>query len=158
MFDFSKIGLKPRYINGFKPVATENQITELEQYCGHILPENYKSILRNFNGGAPDATYFDAIDKETHVPLEWKLSDFYFLDENKDTPSNIWWVIEQFQGVMGPNTLPFADDGMHQIFYLKWVNSVPQVWFLAYLDIEEPETYFLKDSFDELLGALYRAD
>jgi hypothetical protein len=59
---------------------------------------------------------------------------------------------------MGPNTLPFADDGVQQFFYMKWVNDIPQVWFLAYLDLDEPETYLVVDSFDELLGALYAAE
>lgn len=56
---------------------------------------------------------------------------------------------------MGPNTLPFADDGVEQIYYMKWVNNVPQVWFLEYLDLEEPETSLVMNSFDELLESLY---
>jgi hypothetical protein len=144
-----------RYTTGFKPAATETQIEELEKHCGHILPENYKSILRNFNGGAPEVTYFDVIDEDTGVPLEWTLHKFYYLDNHKEIPANIWWVIENYSEFLGANTLPFADDGIQQIYYMKWVDDEPQVWFLAYLDIEEPETFFLMNSFDELLAALH---
>ncbi|KTC84358.1 SMI1/KNR4 family protein [Legionella drozanskii] len=158
MFDFSKIGMKPTYSSNFEPPATEDQIAELERYCGHSLPENYKIILRNYNAGSPEAKYFDAIDEETGVLLEWKLHNFYILDDDKEIPANIWWVIENYQDIMGPNTIPFADDGLQQIYYMKWVNNVPQVWFLTYLDLEEPETHFVINSFDELLDALYVAN
>lgn len=155
MFDFSKIKMEPSYTTGFKPAATDAQIAELEKHCGHVLPENYKTILKNYNGGHPEARYFDVIDEEIGIPLEWKIYKFYYLDDNKKIPANIWWVIENYTEIMGPNTLPFADDGLQQVYYMKWVNNVPQVWFLAYLDLEKPETYFVMNSFDELLVSLY---
>ena len=158
MFDFSKIEMIPSYGTDFEPAATDAQIEELEQHCGHTLPKNYKTILKNYNGGQPKAKYFNVMNEELGIPGEWKLYNFYFLNENKTSPANIWWLIENYIEYMGPNTLPFADDGDDQVFYIKWINNVPQVWFLAYLDLEEPETYLVVDSFDKLLGALYAID
>ncbi len=158
MFDFSKIGMKPTYGEDFFPSATEEQIKELEDYCGHTLPENYKTILKKYNGGQPEAKYFDVIDEEFGVPCEWKLYDFYILNNNKESSSNVWWIVEQYPEFLGPNTLPFADDGLQQFYYLKWVDDVPQVWFLAYLDRDYPETYLVMESFDKLLESLYAVD
>lgn len=154
MFDFSKIGMIPSY-GDFKPAATNAQLEKLEQHCGHPLPENYKTILRDYNAGEPTAKYFHVMDEEEGVPGEWELGIFYHLDENKKTPADIWWLIENYTDLMGPNTLPFADDGLQQIYYMKWVDNIPQVWFIEYLDLEEPETYFVMESFDKLLDALY---
>ena len=158
MFDFSKIKMKPSYTTGFKPPATDAQIAELEQHCGHALPENYKTILKNYNGGHPETRCFHVIDPETGVAGEMEIYKFFYLDSHKEIPANIWWRIENYTEFMGKNTLPFADDGVQQIYYMKWVNDVPQVWFLAYLDLEEPETYMVMNSFDELLDDLYASN
>lgn len=155
MFDFNKIKMMPRSSKGFKIPATDEQISELEIYCGHKLPENYKNILKNFNGGSPQASFFDVVDRETGIQLEKELAEFYFLDDNKSMPDNIWWVIKTYGKLLGPDILPFADDGLQQVYYLKWKNNVPQIWFLSYLDLDEPEAYLMKNSFDDLLESLY---
>jgi len=159
MFDFSKIGLLPTHIDGFRPAATDAQIAELEQHCGYPLPENYKLILRHYNGCCPTAKYFDVID-EDGIPGEWTLYDFYTLDQDKESPANIWWTIKHYGADMGPNTIPFAEDRADQIYYFKWVNDAPQVWMIGYdydveaEDVSEPGVFVL-DSFDTLLNSLY---
>lgn len=158
MFDFKIIGMRPSYSENFKSGATEEQIMDLEKHCGHPLPESYKFLLKNYNGSRPKAKYFDVIDEEDGIPLEYELGDFYIVDENRNIPSNIWWVIQNYSEYIGPDTLPFADDGINQIYYMKWINNVPQVWFLIYLDVDEPEIYCVSNSFDELLGALYNVN
>lgn len=157
MIDLSKIGIIP-LDDDFTLGVTEAQIVELENHFGHSLPENYKLILKNYNGSGPMEKYFDAIDEETGIPLEYKFSVFYYVDEHKKLPGNIWWVIEDYSSILGPNTLPFAHDGIHQIYYLKWVNETPEIWYFVYLDRDEPETFRVINSFDELLGALYNAE
>jgi cell wall assembly regulator SMI1 len=154
MFDFSKIKMRPSYTTNYKPSATDAQIAQLENHCGHSLPENYKEILKNYNGAESGAKYFSVVTNEG-VHCERELHDFFYLDNNKNSPGNIWWNIEHFNEYMGPNTIPFANDGVNQVYFMKWVNDVPQVWFLAYLDIEEPESWLVMESFDELLESLY---
>lgn len=158
MFNFNKIGMKPSYFSGYKPAATDAQIIEIEKHCGHNLPENLKTILRNYNAGEPEAKYFEVINPLTGLPGEMELYKFYHLDDKKEIPENIWWIINNYSQYIGPNTLPFADDGEQQFYYIKWVNNIPQVWFLAYLDLDEPESYFVMGSFDELLDALYASE
>ncbi|CAM2932185.1 SMI1/KNR4 family protein [Legionella worsleiensis] len=158
MFDFNKLEMTPIYSKDFRPGTSDEQIIELEKHCGHPLPENYKYILKNYNGSRPNFKYFDVIDEKDGIPLEYELGDFYIVDENRNKPSNIWWVIQNFSEYLGPNTLPFADDGIDQVYYMKWVNNIPQVWHLVYQDLDEPETYCVSNSFDELLEALYNAD
>lgn len=157
MFDFSNIGMKPRF-KDFKPSATETQLSELESYCENALPEDYKTILTKFNGGSPESNCFDYLDESSGVLLEGKLGKFFTLDADKDFPANIWYQIEKFAEYIGPNALPFADDGLQQIYYLKWVDKIPQVWFLAYLDLDEPEARIVKSTFPDLLNGLYNAD
>ena len=154
MFDFSKLKMRPRYPGGYKPAATAAQIDELEKYCGHSLPENYKRVLNDYNGSSPEAEYFDVIN-EDGVPGEYRLALFYYLDDNKNSRANIWWLIENYRHLMGQNALPFADDGLQQIYYLKWIDNIPQVWFLEYLDRDIAKTSCVKASFDELLESLY---
>jgi len=154
MFDFSKIEMTPGYGSNFELGATTSQIEEIEQYCGHALPENLKIILQHYNGGDPEARYFEVKD-DTEIPGEMEISRFFILNDEKDVPANIWWKIKNYGEYMGPQTVPFASDYAEHIYYLKWVNDVPQVWYLAYQDMEGTETYPVKDSFDDLLEGLY---
>jgi hypothetical protein len=82
-----------------------------------------------------------------------EIACFLFLKE-KEIPANVWWQIENYGENIGPNTLPFALDYASHIYYIKWVNEVPQVWY-AYRDMEGTETEFVKESFDALLEDLY---
>lgn len=158
MFDFKKLKMKPSHATGFEPPATNIKIAELEKHCRHTLPENYKIILKNYHGGMPEAKYFHVIDEETGLLGEMELYNFYLLNNDKSSSTNIWWLIQTYSKYIGNHALPFADDGLQQFYYMKWVNEIPQVWFLAYLDLAEPETFPVADSFDKLLDSLYAAD
>lgn len=155
MFDFKKIGIEPTDINGFTTPATENQITELEQYCKHVLPENYKYILKHYNGGSPKNKFFHVTPQGSATPGEWEIDKFYDLHSDKNKTESIWWIIENYKELIGVNSLPFGENDEQQIYYMKWVNNVPQVWLLNSQDLDEPESYFIMGSFDELLGSLY---
>ncbi len=155
MFDFNKIKKIPRRRTGFKPAATEEQIAMLEKHCGHDLPDNYKEILKSYNGSSPTSTYFVGNEEFLGGQGEYPLMEFYDIDDNLESPSNVWWQIKQFGKYMGPNTLPFADDGRQQVYFMKWVDNIPQVWLLVYLDLDSPKLRFVKNSFDELLESLY---
>jgi hypothetical protein len=158
VFDFSKIGMRPRYFSGYKLGVTEIQIKELENHYGHELPEHYKCILKNYHGGMPEAKDFGATDEDTGVPLGYELHNFFIVDEHTDRPLNIFWAIKNYSNLIGPGTLPFADDGYNRIYYMRWDKNAHQVWALKFMSEDELETYFLMNSFDELLGALYNAD
>lgn len=99
-----------------------------------------------------------AYNEDIGIPLGYELHNFFIVDECTDRPLNIWWVIEKYSELMGPNTLPFADDGYNRIYYIKWENNEPQVWVLVFLSEEEPDTYRLLNSFDKLLEALFYVD
>ena len=109
----------------------------------------------NYNRGLLGANCFDVTDVETGIPFQYEITRFYVLDDRQDLSANIWWQIEHYKDFIGPNTIPFADDGLKQIYYMKWVNDVPQVWYLTYLDLEKPEAQLVMESFDKLLEALY---
>lgn len=158
MFDFSKIGIKPGFASGYKPEVTDTQISKLEKHFGHALPANYLFYLKNYHGGISEAINFGAYNEDIGLPLGYELRNFFIVDELTDRPLNIWWNIEEYSEFMGSDTLPFADDGDNRIFYLKWENNIAQVWVLVFLSEEGPDTYFLLNSFDELLGSLFYSD
>ena len=79
MFDFKKINIRPPFSSGFELKPTQAEIAELEKYCGHSLPDDYKYILEHFNGGYPETNKFESLDIETGIPLEFEISKFFFL-------------------------------------------------------------------------------
>lgn len=154
MFDFSKIKMSPAYSKNFGSGATEEQIIELEKYCGYTLPDSYKFILKNYNGGEPETKELCVFDEEMGVTVAYGLQEFYVVDEHKELPINIWQAIEKYSSLIGPGALPFAEDGYNCVYYFKYIQNVAQVWCLAFMEDEEPENFLLFNSFDELLGAL----
>lgn len=113
---------------------------------------------KNYNGGEPGTKDFDVVDEETEVPLGYELSDFYSVGEHKELPVNIWWAIKKYSGLIGPNTLPFASDCYNRIYFFKWSSDTPQIWVLIFMSEEEPNIYFLLNSFEELIESLYNGD
>ena len=154
MFDFNRLGITPTYTDEFETPASDEHIAKLEQYCQHPLPERFKVILKNYNGGSPAANNFNAMDEDG--PLGGcTITNFYFLNDETFFPNNIWWLIEHEGRNIGMHNLPFADDGHQQIYYMKWVNDMPQVWYYQYLDLDEPRQFKIANSFDEFLDSLY---
>jgi hypothetical protein len=149
MFDLSKLTIYPNSGNGFNPAATHAEIEELTQYFGDVLPKNYTEILKKYNGGYPELSYFD-VDELTYT-----LAYFFSLGETKDSSINIWWAIHSLSKITGAGTLPFASSGIDEIYFLKPVNGQMEIWILRYDELKEPKMDFVIGSFDALLNALY---
>ena len=131
MFDFSKINMRPRNGIDFKPAATDAQIAELEKYCGHTLPENYKTILRTYHYSSPKVNCFHVMDEVIGIPGEYELGTFYFLDDNNKTGVTIILLDEQMDhgDIIAKNEfnfkakVPFAEGLKRTIdWYKKQVN------------------------------------
>jgi hypothetical protein len=147
----------------FKATPDQTQLAELEQYFGHPLPDSLKEIFIHYNGCRPGLNYF--ADNE-----DSSLRHFYFLNDERETISNIWWAISTYSEFLAPETLPFAEDRYGGVFFLKWVDGAAQVWLFQcgdqpfeydYDNEEEnneemPVAYrCIANSLDELLEALY---
>ncbi|KTD18480.1 ankyrin repeat domain-containing protein [Legionella jordanis] len=142
----------------FKPAPTASQFAELEQHFGHPLPASLKEILTHYNGCFPLLNYYGDDEYSS-------ISFFYGLDENRDSPANIWWSIDSFSKYLGRETLPFAEDRYGGVYYLKWVKGKAQVWLFQYgdqpFDHEDdnytmPTAYnLISESLDALLESLY---
>lgn len=151
-FYTSQLNIRSHNRTDIKPTATNDQIEELENSVGHALPESYKAILREHNGGTPALHHFDA-DEEAY-----SLNYFYSLGDKKDSSLNIWWAADRFSALAGPETLPFAEDATNNVYFFKWIDEIAQVWILRCDELEEPEADFVAHSFDELLCALHDAN
>ena len=146
------------------PPASEEEIEILQNYVGHPLPELYKEICRNFNGGLPKLRFFEDVDGEVD-----EIGFFFRVANKSEKDSHIWGVIENFSDELAKDCLPFARDRGGSIFYLKWVNDKVQVWRLFYGELAyefsdyngERCLYYhllINESFDAFLESLYEVE
>lgn len=157
IFDLSKLNIKPHDRFGFEHSASETQIVELEKRFGHALPESYKELLRQFNGGSPDLKYYGR-DKEI-----CNFSSFLSLGNQKNPSElNLWQVIDRFPMFFESGYLPFALDLANGIYFFVWQGSVAQVWILRRDELGalkfdkegDAVNEFVAHSFDKLLEDL----
>ena len=158
-FDISDLEFDDHY-----PMPDENQIDAVESHFGHPLPALLKSIYQKYNGGHPGLNRYGEYGE--HI-----ISHFYSVQENQESPSSIWWAINSFSSYLGAETLPFAEDNICGVFYLKWVDGLAQVWlFRCGEEALDEEDYYVDeddtpislsyvcDSLDVFLDGLYAAD
>ncbi|CAM4397865.1 MAG: hypothetical protein LEGION0398_MBIBDBAK_01188 [Legionellaceae bacterium] len=157
MFDLSLLKLEPCTSDDvFISPATDAQIEKLEHYCGHSLPGALKEIFKYYNGCSSSVRNFIPENNSNSINEICTVSYFFALDNRQDKmPPNIWWAIQEFSEFLGGNSLPIAEDDEGAIYFLKWVGNIPQVWLLKYTEREKPKSFFIMNSFENMLGALY---
>ena len=154
MFDLETLKMTPFWGDEFYPPATDELIDELEQLCGHPLLPLHKEILKKYNGGGPNANRFSMVAPGHTFPVERTFAYFYPISSNRNKINNLLNLVTQYVSFIGKDTLPFAESTSEEIYYFKWVNSVPQIWYFQFQE-QEPKCTFITNSFEELLNNLY---
>jgi hypothetical protein len=154
MFDLDSLKMTPYWGDEFYPSATDEQIAELEQLCGHPLLPLHKEILKKYNGGGPEANCFNMISSENGISLQWPFAYFYPLCEDRNKTTNLLNLVRQYRRFIGPDTLPFAESDYQEFYFFKWVDGEAQIWLFQFQE-QDPESRFVTNSFEKLLGNLY---
>ncbi len=118
--------------------ANKAQIIELENYFDHPLPFNLKEIFRNYNGASLK---------------QYDMNHFYIVGKDKKNPLNIWFTINKCSEHLGLETLPFAENETHSIYFLKWEQEQAKVYLWSEAS---QEITHISDSFDEFLKDLLK--
>ncbi len=118
------------------PPANKAQLIELENYFDHPLPFTLKEIFRNYNGASLK---------------QYQMNHFYVVGKDKRNTLNIWFAINRYKDLLGPETLPFAEHDTHSIYFLKWENGQTNVYLWNELN---QESTFISNSFDKFLEHL----
>lgn len=118
--------------------ANKAQIIELENYFDHPIPFNLKEIFRNYNGASL---------------ARHQMSHFYIVGKDKKNTLNIWFIINKYGEQLGAETLPFAEQNAHSIYFLKWEHEQAKVYSFTLTDTNH-EIIHIADSFDKFLERL----
>ena len=135
-----------------RAIPDKEQLLEIERHYGHPLPEALCEIYKNYNGYRPMLNLFGDEGEE-------RISNFYEFDTDRNRFGTVWWMINNYSSLLGDNTLPFAADSFHGIYFLKWLEGKSQVWFFQsddrYIDDDGDKFRFVCCSLDEFLEGLY---
>lgn len=116
--------------------ANKAQIIELEHYFDNPIPFNLKEIFRNYNGASL---------------RKYQLNHFFVVGKDKKNSLNIWCAINKHGEHLGAETLPFAEDDAHSIYFLKWEHEQTKIYLW---NNANQEITHIADSFDAFLKML----
>jgi len=117
--DLSELNINEGGRRVARPAPTAAIITAFQTLFGITLPEGYLKLLRHSNGGHPE---LDSIK-----PGMWAVDRFYHLDDDRTSTESLWFVMEHWRPILGPEVLPFATDGCGNQFVLDLNTSPPRV-------------------------------
>jgi hypothetical protein len=94
-------------------VPTPEVVAAFESRYGIKIPSEYLSLLQFSNGGHPE---LDSYETE----LGWlSVNRFYSLDTENGSVDNLWVAMEQWRVVLGGMSIPFANDGGGNVYFLN---------------------------------------
>ena len=160
----NKFDISQLEFSEMSPAPSECQISEVEAHFGHQLPGALKAIYIQYNGGQPKLDRFGEYG-------EFFLSHFYTVNKSRDKSGTLLWAIDCFSRYLGSETLPFAEDYIGGVLFLRWLNGSAEVWLLRCGEeaLDDLEHYvdddgnpisisFVCESIDIFLEGLYAVD
>lgn len=149
--------------------TTDAQVSALEAYIGHKLPEDYRRFLLEYNGGRPEPDAFllntGNGDEEDIVMCFFPMRDLKLghvnvenFEELRTWPLHCGWDDLQSDlenlyaeaGIEEP-LLPTGTDGSSNYFCIVLAGT--RRGAVVFLDHETGETHPLADNFDAFLGS-----
>ncbi len=108
-----------------RPSPTNEALKEFQSHFGVMLPESYIMLLRHSNGGHPQVDSIEPIGRP--LAARWAVNRFYHLDGDINSAANLWNATEKWRKILGEKTIPFADDGGGNQFFIDLKPSIPSV-------------------------------
>jgi hypothetical protein len=133
-----------------RSAPNETIIKAFESHFGIRLPTDFTALLRHSNGGHPELDSFKPIGRPGVA--SWAVNQFYRLDDDKSSSSNLWTATEKWQPILGKNALPFASDAGGSQFFLDLATNPPVV--KGCLHDENFQVVDLAPSFEAFINGL----
>src|SRR5688572_6087547 len=108
-----------------RPAPTPDEVAAFEAYLGARLPQAYRGFLEFANGGHPQVGSFIPLGGDPSD--KWAVNRFYHLGPDRDDPGNIWKVTKGWRAVLGPQSLPIANDGGGNQIFINFSSTPPSV-------------------------------
>jgi len=138
-----------------KILEDQSAITRFEEKYGIKFPEEFKSIVRQFNGGRPRPNIFDSTQRKELVAKA-------LLSFNESHTENIWDTYESLKTRLPKNIIPFLTDQFGNYICFDYRNTtIPTI---VLWDHEKAFSYYqdaiiyVEDTFESFLASLYSID
>jgi len=140
--------------NFVKPLRDYQQLCTFEETAGYLFPQEFRDVVKEYNGGSPEKTTFD-----TNVSEECDFNNL--LSFNKNDADSIWNLVDrnttkkQKWSVEGLpwKYIPFARDSFGDYICFDRSNNHIVLWDHETDEVEEAATDFLS-----FLESLYEFD
>ncbi len=129
----------------------KSTIQRFEDEFQVYLPNDYVALLMSSNGGHPELSTFIPTTNES--ASDWSVDYFYWLDSDIDNVGNLWSVTTTYRPYIGPEFIPFADDGGGNQFLVKAIGDSDEVYI--WVHDEKPHFRKIANSFAEFIDGLY---
>ena len=132
---------------------TQNQISDFENQLGVELPDDFKEIIKNQDGGTPELPALDFCGMSEKV-----FSGLIPLLEFNDYSESIIETINSYETPFPEGIIPFAQDPFGNLYCFDYRNKSTPI--IVYWNHEEGmnnenQFCFVADNFTKLLSMLY---
>jgi hypothetical protein len=134
------------------PAPSDPLVEAFESHFGYKLPVDYLTLLRFSNGGHPRLETC-SVHVDGGADYVVGISHFFHLTEDRADREGLWWSLQEVRGILGPGQLPFADDGLGDLFVVDCAAS-PQRIGIAWHD-ERLRITWLAESFSAFIDSLW---
>jgi len=99
-----------------RPTPTDREIAAFERHFNLKLPTDHIALLLFANGGHPELDLIEPVGRPDAA--SWSVDRLYHLNDDRASHLGLWKATEVWRPILGPNALPFADDGCGNPFFL----------------------------------------
>lgn len=104
-----------------RPVPTDALFARFESQTGCVMPVGLRQLLEHSNGGHPE------LDSPEGALGQFSINRFFHLTTDDYGSESLWYAVKHWQPILGRESLPFANDGGGNQFFLDLASKPPSV-------------------------------
>ena len=108
-----------------RPSPSKAAVEDFQREFRVSIPSELLALLQFANGGHPELDSYNPNGSED--ANSFAVNCFYFLTEDREADYSLWQAIRTWRPYIGPNALPFAEDGGGNILFLDLSSDPPPV-------------------------------
>ena len=150
MRDLAELNINEGGLPVGRAAPTAAAISAFERFSGFRIPSPLLALLMHSNGGHPELDSYNPSGSED--VNSFGINCFYHLAEDADATYSLWEALRVWRPYLGPNALPFAEDGGGNILFLD-MNANPSPVKVCWHD-ENIRIGDMAPSFEKLIDGL----
>jgi hypothetical protein len=150
MRDFAELNINEGGRRVLRPAPSDALIAAFQARFNVVLPEEYVRLLRHSNGGHPELDSIHPVGRTDDYRCS--VNHFFHLSGDTQSVQSLWHAMEEWRPILGDGSIPFAEDGGGNPFFLDLGAAPPRVCWCTH--DEGFRVVPIADSFESFIDGL----